>query len=490
MGVLVLAPWGDPRNWFYARYKLDGGDSDYVESFTSLSLIASVLKGFGGRSVVLGLDTVGFNRGKPGSYRELVEWAREEYERYLCGVGASVWILPGTIYLYRDGLKLSGAVGDYYYTLIARLSLHLFGTERNGAVEEPPEAFAVDLSHGINYMPVYTLMAAREIAGLSALVRTAMGVEGRHGMGAVELRAYNSDPIVRGPPEARRSPEDPCTPAGRDIEPALLEVHLTEKSVISSSFVVGMADEIFRVTRDRIRGRAAWNLALRGVNAGEVLSSEEREMLNNALRMSAILLAFYRLGLVPELLQYVWENSGVRSSIAEAIRFVLEKHKGSVIVEGENGEYTLRRALRLGPGMRLLSYGLAVATATVQALDNGGGPTLKAVDTLRETLRGSRITYTIQLREREKLDKALKIFKNIRHYGRISLAQLYCAQPREYSENVFIRDLIAHGGWHTDLVELEKNQEGRILIRVNLNETPTRSKSPLTDLIISYITSS
>ena len=100
VGVLLVAPWGDPSGWVKARYTLDG---DSVESFTSLALLYESLKP--GGVVVYASDTltgrvprhtIAGNLGT-GYDASIAGPVREWVKGFSCGLPLDVAVLPGVM---------------------------------------------------------------------------------------------------------------------------------------------------------------------------------------------------------------------------------------------------------------------------------------------------------------------------------------------------------------------------------------------------------
>jgi len=167
----LLAPWGNPERWGEVTYEFDGRN---VKSHTSLKILQESISP--DRTIIIGLDTLA-EKGR--NYGEVRENAEEKIKKYTEKFGLEdyeVLIAPGTG-TFPNG-KFDGDVLDYYYYIIAKISLILL--EDAGDIID----LHLDLTHGINYSPILTYKAIREIAEIFSMLRE------------VKFKAYNADPFV------------------------------------------------------------------------------------------------------------------------------------------------------------------------------------------------------------------------------------------------------------------------------------------------------
>jgi len=183
VGVFVSTwgcPWLDPSDrgkgyrWGEVEYVFGGRR---LKARSTLPLIVEVLEP--SRVVVVVLDTVA--HGEHADYGGVVSQVEGMYKEFLgeLGVDLSVELVvaPG-IGDYPNGV-FRGSMRDFYYYVLYRLAEALRGLD--GDVD-----LYLDLSHGINFMPVLVYRAVRELAGLMALRRK------------VRLAVFNAEPYVRG----------------------------------------------------------------------------------------------------------------------------------------------------------------------------------------------------------------------------------------------------------------------------------------------------
>lgn len=173
---ILIAPWGNPKKWGRAIYvfKRGGGDEVKVESNTSLVALQEALRP--DKTLILGLETLA-ERGN--NYDEVVNEAKRVLEESAESFGVEqydVLVLPGRGAFVNA--VFDGDVLDYYFYLVEELSEVLVE-----CFEDLKEVH-LDLSHGINYVPVLTYTALREILGVV------------NAFSRVRMVIYNSDPYV------------------------------------------------------------------------------------------------------------------------------------------------------------------------------------------------------------------------------------------------------------------------------------------------------
>jgi CRISPR-associated protein Csx1 len=431
--TLVLAPWGEPRGWVQAKYIIDG-----VEAYSFTSLYPVVQKHENARVVVLVADTIAKD-GAEG-YRGVVESARRYAESFLCGLEAIVEVLPGAIATPRAVFE--GSLTDYYYKTLRVVLGHIHDT---GASE-----VAVDLTHGVNYMPSLTLKAAEEAAALASFTQALAG-----GGTGVRLVVYNSDPLQPSNEQREhlaRSEGDPCKPKtlGQGVEPPVLKVNRVLKRVQTVLDLLSNIEPLLRLSRDEMKPITPSTKECR-------LDGRVEVELVNAVGEAMRLLKMLRYGLIPQLVWFIAVNKGLPERLEKALEEV-EKLWEEGIQVGSDGRLVVRRCRRLGEGYRVLLYAYHIARA-LRTLFREGDPergiSLGAVGRLQDALKTSKVIWTIQAREREKIVGRLG---DIAPGKWVSLRELYGLEEGECRVNMFVRDLIAHGGWHTDVVEVRAEE--------------------------------
>ena len=454
VGVLLVAPWGDPSGWIKARYTLDG---DSVESFTSLALLYKALRPDG--VVVYTSDTLagrvprptiadslgaGYDAGITGPVREWVKG-------FSCGLPLDVTVLPGVI--GGSSVVVEGSARDYYYLMLYDLVERVAGGGFSGIV--------FDATHGINYMTSMGLQAAREAAAILGVARGGRAV----------LEVYNSSPVVldsavRG--VCGRSPGMPCMPRDAGAcQSVMVEapVHRVSREELGGSYLVSTLDTILSgvgssvprvLSATRFGGREAGE-SIRGILEG----------VRGDLREALLVVRLARYGLVPELVYRLHSLGDPVYVFERAILSVLEAWRELVSVDLVGDRVVVHRGARLEEGFRILVYALAVSKI-YKSLEDGASLSLGRAWSMAERLYSrDSIMGVVQAREKEKLERKLRrliektggeitgwIPLNLVH----SEDRNRCKEPRDCG--VFKRDLIAHGGWHSCIVEVHPVYNG------------------------------
>ncbi|MEM2637422.1 MAG: CRISPR-associated CARF protein Csx1 [Candidatus Korarchaeota archaeon] len=208
---VLIAPWGRPT-WAETTYTIltsdKSGEASKIsyKSKTSLHPLENYIKP--DLTIVLCLDSLAMYEYKSStsdcnnpSYKAIKEAAKDyvckcirEFDEYYNKANNKsnnrpsriIWVLPGTGN-FVDGnypsVQLKGSMMDFYYILLLKLSK--FFVEHNNIKE-----VHLDLTHGINFMPVITYRALKEVLGVFNMYKKDQD--------QVKLFVYNSDPFVRG----------------------------------------------------------------------------------------------------------------------------------------------------------------------------------------------------------------------------------------------------------------------------------------------------
>lgn len=187
--VLAVAPWGLYKTWGWAHYAIDGIE---VRSKSSLSAVLKHLESiYEPRdlvSLILVPETLANVKGaEAGDYKELLgNVAREagEFAESLGMPGASRVCVTPNIGTYNGGKWVMDKVDiTSYYAAKTVLCIVDTVLEMGGV-----DVVAIDITHGINYMPLSVHRAGYYTARLLAAIQ---------GTG-VDVVEYNSEPYPRG----------------------------------------------------------------------------------------------------------------------------------------------------------------------------------------------------------------------------------------------------------------------------------------------------
>ena len=190
---VLIAPWGNPFFWWEANYKVDCeklGIKDCKRTtvtVTSKSTLPAMIEAINpDRVIVVVLDTLVNARkdekyppigdAKPSTYLEVVEDVKRRVQWFMDEIGidnAEILVAPG-VGEFKNATVL-GDILDFYAFVLYELSKRLPRTNS--------EVF-LDLTHGINFMPVIMYRAVNHLLGLSAYVND------------VTLTVVNSEPAL------------------------------------------------------------------------------------------------------------------------------------------------------------------------------------------------------------------------------------------------------------------------------------------------------
>ncbi|MCS7105514.1 MAG: CRISPR-associated CARF protein Csx1 [Thermofilaceae archaeon] len=209
--TLIVATWGDPRNWSSVKYRVKGlekeGEKEEVLE-GKCSLLPLMLKaGCDARAIVVVADTLfsTFEEEQPRAWANIEERVRNKVKLYwesfvesskVNGVELSsdtkdrlknsveVVVCPGLgRYKFGDFLfEFRGSLELFMSTILLHVLERALGMGR--ACE-----LWLDLSHGVNYMPSAALIAVSKVGRILSFLAK---------RNEVKLRVFNSDPYSRG----------------------------------------------------------------------------------------------------------------------------------------------------------------------------------------------------------------------------------------------------------------------------------------------------
>ncbi len=179
---ILIAPWGNPSRWSSVKYKWNNKEEEITSKTSVLTLInylnpEKVL-------ILVGDSLIDAENLSEKSYEEVKKSVTKMIEEFLKSpdveldkyseVKVKICILP-SVGKFPNG-SFEGQLLDYYYALLYKLAEEF--------LEEDYEEIYLDLTHGINFMPVLTYRALREVLQVLAF------------FSKKRLCVYNADPYA------------------------------------------------------------------------------------------------------------------------------------------------------------------------------------------------------------------------------------------------------------------------------------------------------
>lgn len=465
---ICISTWGDPSQWKYARYCLD--NEKCSEGFSTLNLLLDRDR-FGCQKVyIYALDTVA--KALHESYSDIANDAREYIEKYLCIDNldnVEINVLPGRMrkkISFGDSeaiIEFSGNLEDL--RILIAYSLYMKILEYLIKLNNKDVNIVVDTTHGINYLPSIAIKAVNEAI---AVLSTAT-------LSRIYLYIYNADPYPQDiskqyVDKLKRSNNDICrADIDRETEAPKLIYNRLSKEIVTPWHLT----QFLYYTRD-LR-------VIEFLGPRSNLCKIDDYYIRNLVKLAKRIVASFRVGIVPQLLIYIKENRNMDKDIERVLESIMECWKDQASVNKEYDRYIVKYG-KIGQGVRLLLHTHAIIIGVKRVLeDQGTGDfiTLSDVDRIeRKLFNDFIISSTLISREREKLEKLKSsnmIIDNWTVYTTVRQNQLKLQQGDLCRESLetFIgkkneekRVLIAHAGFHSDLIEVRKiNKDIAIRIR-------------------------
>lgn len=457
MGKVCVATWGNPKDWKFAEYIYEELQKK-AKAFSTLNILHEIEQP--DKTIIIALDTLvdSDKLEECGSDYNCIEASvREKIKRYLCGIEAEVLVLPGVLSrLERSGnsgkrIKFSSdPQREFLPLLIHGLYTKLLGSE--GKLE-----VALDISHGVNFMPTLAYRTVDEVAAALAVAR----------VNQVKLRVYQADPYPLLPPDtwkkldrAEKEGGDPCEPISPEEPPRVRYNKIAEATL-----------KPWNLVRYMTYGSDKRILTGKGIPDSSSMNKPPESVL--------MALGAYRLGALLQLALLVKEIpiEDVERALKEAIERWKERRK---VISGPDLE--VMSEVRLSTGFYVLLHGHALLKGARKLLLEDGsidsdGPisTFEEIKKLRELLDGSTIAKTLVNRELSKLSNLMdmgiltsdwKLYSDaLREQEGRRMKSGSEPQSGVESKEVFQRNFIAHAGFHDRVVEL-RMKEGRLEIRM------------------------
>jgi CRISPR-associated protein Csx1 len=260
----LFASWGYPYNWGYAHYSFK---QKRLCSKTTLPILAKTIQP--DRIDILGTDSVlgdhriaqTYNKIKElETYSELINIAKKSFEEYIATstvieenehqhnlkdllnqyeVLYEVHILPnvGTYYKNFGGISFKGHPNDFKITLYWKLYKVL-----KEYTDKENYEFFIDLTHGLNYMPVIVQRVIFRIAELIRLVKS------------VSITSLNSEPYPLGYSCHNIKPYEECLKQCPNLEIFEIEKISLKKILGAKAYSAGESlQEVLNKLKDTIQ---------------------------------------------------------------------------------------------------------------------------------------------------------------------------------------------------------------------------------------------
>ena len=345
----------------------------------------------------------------------------------MCGVEAEIVVLPGIFdnYNREEAGKRLSFESNPRSEFLPLLTYTVF----EKALEANATSIALDVSHGMNFVPTLALRAAEEAAAALAAAK----------IEPVKLKVYQSDPYPPGFQKLERSKEDVCKPSQDSVEPPSLRYNLILEKTFEpwdlTRYTSYEGGQVLKVLTDQ-----------KGCNLSDV---------QNLLKEWALpLLGAFRLGALPQLA--LLAKAAPLRGFRKAVESAIECWKRKRIVQKGN---TLRvvSGTRFASGFWALIHARAVLEGTRKLISaRGSAPpeeatltpplekttvTLEELKSLKKLLEGSKVVKMLVNREISKLED--------------QKGQWSSKYRSEGGDNgTFKRDFIAHAGFHIDVLEV------------------------------------
>ena len=450
--TLLIATWGNPKNWLYMKYKSED-NSHETSSFTSLELLRKRFSPT--KTIILVTDTLAVYYDINNDYDEITSIVRSNIEKYLCNNDAEVLVLPGVIKTGRG--NIIGKPRDFYFLTLFYIINYL--------KELNPSTVVLDITHGINYTHSLALKAIREAL---SLLGTVSEVKNHF------LEVYNSDPISLDEKHRKYCARDntrlcyPKDPSKCNNIIYTGTLHRILKEKITYISLISYIDEILSENNPQIIKPTT---ELEGA-----LSSEYNSYIYNygsTLKRSRLILKMIRYGLIPELIYYISQyGNETRELLKKAVTEAIIIWKKGIIIN-KNGGILLKRIISFDEGFRLLLYAYTLLDGLMEYLININNGTITPTVGLSQKLKQilydkTKFLKIIQERELGKIKNTP--IKNLCKPGqKIPLSKILQKPTKELSTtnkqddtkydhkkkcSILSRDILAHGGWHSDIVYL------------------------------------
>lgn len=198
MKILIISPWGDPRNWNMADYHPvnDRGETDLatkIQDRNSTLAEASYLSSLGHDVKVLSVSSstlYPYTGADTTDYSTLKSKVKDFIKGLVSG-DYELEIAPGI------GTFKNGSITYYFRGTPGAYQAAFFVHVLKRLIDYGPDMIALDTTHGINYMVTASMRSVEAALSVYSLERALKGVDD-----PVSFIQINSDPVTRETTEA------------------------------------------------------------------------------------------------------------------------------------------------------------------------------------------------------------------------------------------------------------------------------------------------
>jgi len=311
--IILIATWGDPKRWESVRYKMfkipselkytleSMTEEQYFENKSTTSALArcifekKCIDDYSDLKIIVIVSETLVNPDKiDGQGTDLLRMIRDSvsdsikvYIKSDDYFGEKLYdkvdliVAPGIGFIEAEGVEFRCNIDNYTTYVFKEL------IEKTVFVNYIPDYILLDISHGINYMPVATLNIIKEFADIIALMKQVLNVEDK----SVGVIVVNSDPYIpsRGASRGDYAKDKPVLNIG-----TVLIDKLDAKNIIQRVY-----EEIYSYNYEKIRFK--YSRKPKDVKFRESLESTLKEHIDSAkmivrwLRQGLLLPAYYEI---------------------------------------------------------------------------------------------------------------------------------------------------------------------------------------------------
>lgn len=436
---VYITVWGNPYAWKSVNYKYGG---QTCNSTTTLKIVDQVDNP--SKIIIIALDSV-IEAGQVvdpkndeiscKNYEEIQNLAYEKISNYIKQkINEDIMKKTEICVSFSIGefkkIKIDGHSTDFYFDIFVKLSKLL----TNILLENPTEniekqeiEIIIDISHGINFMPVIAYSVTRIILNILCFL-----------FNKIKLKVINSDPFI--------IPD----------ENTYLNINTIEETTISPRIYV---------YKDKVISKCLYLSNFlnpeQKKNLGEQISALFKEKSELYMRILLFIFAFYN-KLPLHTIHYLPKMEDVQN----LIDIIVQKHLESIeITTNENGKKVIKRQLYFGPIVENLSKAL-ILTKILKYLNIEPKDEI-SIDEIKKINDKLLKKFNI---EKNRID--IEIYKIEKYKDHItSDYQTYMqiiknGEITESNKSVDKRNFFAHAGFEYNSIKLKKFND-KIFIKIN-----------------------